>query len=248
VVAVAVELDGEATVGPAAVDAAAVGSLIGLRQGEPGLAESVQERALELAERHVHVAVKDRPQLAGALGVRPLRQDGFDLARRRVVEDPGLVAGSCEGIEGEDGCEVDEGAGDGGDRDAAVDGGLDAPPAVGGHPFDPPLRGRGDLGPRRRALEESPQVPRRRHAQHRVVAAGPDRREVPRFDARRPVADAIDAAVLPQQGTEGEPVIDLIPRDARREQLAAGHHAMRRPRELSEYRLYGADFSGHWPY
>jgi hypothetical protein len=62
------------------------------------------------------------------------------------------------------------------------------------------------------------------------------------------VPDAVDAAVFPQQRTEREPVIDLVPRDARGEQLRACDDTVRTRRQLGERGLYRADFSGHWPY
>jgi hypothetical protein len=54
--------------------------------------------------------------------------------------------------------------------------------------------------------------------------------------------------VFPQQRTEGEPVIDLVPRDPCGEQLRARDDTMRPPRHFGQRRFYRADFSGHWPY
>jgi hypothetical protein len=158
------------------------------------------------------------------------------------------VAGSGQGIEGEHWCEVDERAGDRGDRDAAVGGALGVARSLRDHAMDPPLAHRRHFGRRRGALDQAPQMRGRATAQHRAFAAGPDSREVAGFDARRAVPDAIDATVFPQQRTEGEPVIDLVPRDPRREQLHARHDPVRARRQLRERRFYRADFSGHWPY
>jgi len=104
VVAVAVELDGQVVVGPAAVDVAAAGGAVGDREREAGLLQHLQEAALEDAEGDVDVAVDHRSEL---LRTRSPLDDQLDLLRRGAVADPGLVEGSSEGIEGEHGRQGD---------------------------------------------------------------------------------------------------------------------------------------------
>src|SRR4051794_1132951 len=136
--AVAVELDGQAVLGPSAVDAPTARNAIHDRQGQPVSAQQLEEAALQLAERDARLAAHDRAELPGARGVRP--QHGVDLPRRGAVADPGLVAGAGEVVEVERGGEVDERLRDGGDRDAA-ELGAGRPAAVGGDAPHPPLAG-----------------------------------------------------------------------------------------------------------
>ena len=98
---VAVELDGESLLGPAAVHAATAGRAVGFREREPFLAQQPKESLLELAEGDADVSAEDVAQLAGARGVGPSGEHGFDLRGRGAEADPGLVAGPREGIEGE---------------------------------------------------------------------------------------------------------------------------------------------------
>lgn len=98
VVAVAVELDGEAMGGPAAVDASAVGATIGFRQREAGLTQDGEESALEGRQGDVRVAVEDAAKVLRARCVGTVFEDGVDLGGRRPVADSGLVAGSSGGL------------------------------------------------------------------------------------------------------------------------------------------------------
>ncbi|HEX3317076.1 MAG TPA: hypothetical protein VHR88_03595 [Solirubrobacteraceae bacterium] len=74
-------------------------------------------------------------------------------------------------------------------------------------------------------------------AEHRAVAGGSDRGKVPRVDARRLVADPIDAAVLLKQRTEGEPVLDLGLRDARAKELRSRDDAVRPARDAGDFAI-----------
>jgi hypothetical protein len=162
--------------------------------------------------------------------------------------NPGLMAGTGEGIEGEVACEVDQGAGDGGDGDAPMGGGLDVPRSPRSHAGHVSLRRRGHLGHRRSPLEGSPEVTCGPPAQHRTVTAGPDCGEEGGLHAARPVPHPVDPRMHPLQRTGPHAVRDLIARDARREQLRASQHPMRPPRPLGEPRLYGGRLCGHWPH
>ena len=123
-VAVAVQLDGEAVLGPAAVDAFGAGGAVGDGEGEVVFFEEREEALLELAEGDGDVAAQDGAQVLGALGCGVSGEDGVDVSWCGVVFDAGLVSGSGEGIEGEACGDVDEDPRDGGDRDAAVGGGV----------------------------------------------------------------------------------------------------------------------------
>jgi hypothetical protein len=123
---VAVELDGQAVLRPAAVHVAAAGGAVGRREGQPGLAEQRQEPALELAQRDASLATEDLVQVSGTGRVRPVRQGGVDRPCLDAVADLGPVADLPEVVEVEAADDVDEGPRDGGDRDAPVLG--DVPP------------------------------------------------------------------------------------------------------------------------
>jgi hypothetical protein len=66
VVAVAVELDGEAMGGPAAVDAAAVGRAIRFGEAQAHLAQEGEEAALEGREGDADIAMEDAAEVLRA--------------------------------------------------------------------------------------------------------------------------------------------------------------------------------------
>lgn len=107
-VAVAVELDGEALVWPAAVDVAAARELVRLGKREPGPANGGDEGGLQTAEADGFVALDDAPQLAGAGPVVAASEDSLHGSGIDPVPDGGLMkrAGEIGWIEG--GREVDE--------------------------------------------------------------------------------------------------------------------------------------------
>ena len=94
VVAVAVELDGQAVGRPAAVDAVAAGGLVGLGERQAVGAQQGEEASFERAEGDVDVAPDDPAQGARSAGPRPSGQRGLDLGRGGVVADAGLVEGA----------------------------------------------------------------------------------------------------------------------------------------------------------
>jgi len=145
------------------------------------------------------------------------------------VADLGLVTCACEVVDREDRCQIDEGARDGGDWDAAPGRyvlGVDVTGAVCLEALDAPLRGSGDFRRRRRALENDEHVGSGQASKNRPFPTGPDRREVPGLDARRAVPDPIDAWILAKQGTRAKPLPDLGLGNARAQEPCAGHHAM----------------------
>ena len=74
---------------------------------------------------------------------------------------------------------------------------------------------------------------RRAAAQERTSPTCPDRREVPRLDARSPVTDAVDAAVLLEELSGPQPAFDLRFGETRGEQLRTVHDTVRAARESS---------------
>jgi len=137
------------------------------------------------------------------------------------------MAGSCQGIEGEVACEVDKGAGDGGDRDAAVRVWFGLVSCAFGDDAGQAAVGlRGDFGRGRRAFDEAVEVGGGAGSEESVVAASEDGGEVAGLGARGPVADAVDARVLAEQDAEAHTVRDLVDAEARAEQLPASDDAM----------------------
>ena len=119
------------------------------------LLDQREEPPLECAEGDGRVALQDPPKLGRAGAIAAALEDRGDLCGRRLEADPGLVAGTGEGIEGEVRGEVDKRARHGGDRDAAVDSAVRAvdEPAPHADALDASLAGRCDLRRRGRALE-----------------------------------------------------------------------------------------------
>jgi hypothetical protein len=89
-----------------------------------------------------------------------------------------------------------------------------------------PLGAGGDLGRGRRVLHDAEQVRGGAAAQQRAPATRQDRCQVARLDARRSMADAIDAAVLAEQGAAADALFELVDREAHAQELRTGHHSM----------------------
>ena len=68
---------------------------------------------------------------------------------------------------------------------------------------------------------------RRPPAQHGARPARTNGRQVTGFDAVRFVPHEVNAAVRPDEGTEDEPMVDLILADARGHELRARHDPVR---------------------
>jgi gluconolactonase len=108
VVGVAVELDGQVMVGPAAVDVPSACGAVRLWQRSSDLAQALEEALLELAERDAYLSAQDRAQLAGARAAPSALEYRLHLGRCRAVAHAGLVAGSGQRVPREYGGQVDE--------------------------------------------------------------------------------------------------------------------------------------------
>jgi hypothetical protein len=99
--AVAVELDREPVLGPATVDPAATRRAVGNGKPEAIRVEELQEPALQGTEGDVDVSLDDPPEPAGAGDVGSLLELRGDLGRGGPMEHARLVAGTGEGLHGE---------------------------------------------------------------------------------------------------------------------------------------------------
>jgi len=139
------------------------------------------------------------------------------------------VAGTTQGSFREDTGEVDEGAGNGRDRNAVAFGRVpwvDGPGTAGPDSFNAPFGGRQHLGRRRRALEQPPQVTGGTDAQQRAVPARKYRCEVAGFDARRLMSDPVDTSMNGDEGAPLEPPPDLLRRYPLPQQCFPSHDPM----------------------
>ncbi|HEY6653505.1 MAG TPA: hypothetical protein VI028_05225, partial [Solirubrobacterales bacterium] len=144
-------------------------------------------------------------------------KDLLDLPGGRVVSDVCLVDRAGEFVLLEDGSKVDEGALDGGDRDAAPLGGIgeirSARPVC-DHAFDPALGWGKNFGQWRGALQEAKEVRRRSSGQERPFTAGLDRGDVAGFEAWGLVAHPENTAMNADQRADRDTVLEFIPRYA----------------------------------
>src|SRR5439155_9114365 len=106
VVGVAVELDGQAELGPAAVDVAASRRPVRARERQAFGFEELEEAGFEVAEGHAGVTEEDGSQPCRAGGARATLEDGRHVARRGAVLDARFVAGASEVLGREDRGEV----------------------------------------------------------------------------------------------------------------------------------------------
>ena len=97
VVAVAIELDREPVLGPAAIHPVAAGHLVRHRQRKIVATEQVKEGTLEAALREADVAVQDAAQTSGARGIATPREGCLYMPGGRAVPDSGLMTGSGQG-------------------------------------------------------------------------------------------------------------------------------------------------------
>ena len=82
VIPVAVELDRELVIRPAAVDAALPGHPVRYRKEQSGFLETTYESRLEPAECDSHFTVKHSPKLASAWHLKQLRMSSAELCMR----------------------------------------------------------------------------------------------------------------------------------------------------------------------
>ena len=190
-----------------------------------------EEARFECAERDTSLAAQDPPQVRRARTGRPSRQHGLDGGRRRAVTNAGFVACTRQVVERQRGCEVHEGARDGGDRDPSPHGrvrSIDAARAADRDARDAPLRGRRDLGVRRGSLDDALEMGGSASAQERPLAAGEYGRQVVGLEAGGPVTHAIDAAMNLEQPSGTKPLPDFSGRDTGAKQLRVRHDSVRR--------------------
>ena len=212
-----------------------------MRQRQPGCRELLEEAALELAERDVHIAAQDPAQASPRRGrsvSRPSTASTVDGCG--AVTNAGLVASAGQVVGLQHRSEVHDCARDGGDGDRSPDhrvARIEATRAARADAVDTALGGSSHLGGRRRALEQPEQVGGRPTAQQRAVAAGPDRREVLRLEARSTVSDAIDARVLAMERADAQALGELCGTDASTQQLPARHDTMCRARHARQFSL-----------
>jgi hypothetical protein len=98
VVAVAVQLDGQPLLRPAAVDVSATRRTVGDRERHALATEQSKEPPLEPAQRDVHVAAENTAQLRRAAANA---QDRLHLTRRSSVSDSRFVTRTREFVNGE---------------------------------------------------------------------------------------------------------------------------------------------------
>ncbi|HEY6771638.1 MAG TPA: hypothetical protein VI035_04200 [Solirubrobacterales bacterium] len=142
VVAVAVELDRQPMLRPAAVNAPSIDASVRLGLGKRCRSEPLKESALESAESNWSFSPHHPPELARAGPVVAPAQYLLHPVWRRVVTDVCLMDGAGQIVLIEDRGEVDERPLDGGDWDASPHGCVShgaAPHAVSDHAEDPTI-------------------------------------------------------------------------------------------------------------
>jgi hypothetical protein len=175
------------------------------------------------------LAVEDLAELGGAWDVGPSLQDRGDARRGHPVPHLCFVAGPSQAVERKATGEVDEGARDGRDRDAAIAGevgGVEVPRPVRDDTSDAALPDRGDLRCGRTGLDESEQMRGSEPAKRSPVTAGQHGGDVAGLNTRCPVAEAIDAPVLAMEQPHARAPLHPGARQPRLKQLADGNHAV----------------------
>jgi hypothetical protein len=127
-----------------------------------------------------------------------------------------LVAGPRELLDFQHRGKVNQGPRDRGDRDPAPGhrvARIDATRSPRNHAVDPPLGRRNHFRRRRPAFEQMKEMTRSPPAEEAPIAARANRRQVARFEAGRAMTDAVDTAVLAEQGAGAQPVLDLLARN-----------------------------------
>src|SRR4051812_49794481 len=99
VVAVAVELHGQAALWPSAVDIATTGRPVRAGERQPVRPEDPQELPLELAQRYGGLPVEDLAQLGHPRDAGPAGDARIDCARAHQVANLCLMAGPGQLVE-----------------------------------------------------------------------------------------------------------------------------------------------------
>ena len=169
-----------------------------------------------------------------------------DVGDRAVVvelEALGLRERALEAVGADRGREVEEGAGDGGGRDALVGGGVTGIEGAG--LMHRHARNRvaavayGHLRAGARRREQAPPRCGAAMAEHGPAAAGQDGREGPALATQPTVADRVDAAIEPMQAPRLHATSEGRRRQSERMELLHRHHAPLSDGQLGHRRLTG---------
>jgi hypothetical protein len=203
----AVEFDDESLGRPDAVAGEALYRMVAARAGDAVGVEEGEEVAFQLLAADVEVLLSEQAsEGSGPSSVGVPRDEGIEGGQVGELAVLRLVEGVLEVLGGEDGGEVEEGAGDRGGRDAVADGGLVGLKGrvVRGDARAPALPRRRQFGPG--PLAQSPQRSRRAVAQHRAGAGGEDGGHPPAALGQRAMTDRVHPALyLVQQAALEEP-------------------------------------------
>jgi hypothetical protein len=121
---VAIELGDQVVLGPEAIDQAPVDKDVGLRVGEPMVAQKLQEMALELGlgpGRLVSELVSDRTEGGSALAAAAAGQESIEGAEIEKVSPLNLFHECAQALGMEGLRPIEQRAGQGGDRDPIDD-------------------------------------------------------------------------------------------------------------------------------
>jgi len=258
VVAVTVELNDQPVIRPAAVHAAATDQPIRLWLRKAGVAKDPEESLLQLAQADGALSEHDSAQLSGTGRARVPVEYRQDMAGRRAVPNSRFVAGPRQLVLVENGCEVDERLGDGGDWDALPLRAARLPPAGSPRPdsLHAPLGGSRDLRRRRGSLEEAKKMSGGASAEKGTPAASQNGGHVVGLCIRREVPGAVDTRKQAMKGANSEAPPDLVVADPGTEELLAAHNAVGVPCEASDrslsrgfdaFRSRCPGSQGHWP-
>ena len=244
----AVELDGEAVAGPAAVHALGARTLVRLWKRKASGAQVGQEGALEVAQSDGLVPAKDPPQVCGSPTARSACQNRLDLPGCGPMQHARLVTGPREGPLAEQRRQVHQRARHAGHRDTQAEAGICAGEAVAAprrHARHPSLRRGNDRRHGRGSFHQPPQVRGRGVAEQRVRTAGQHGREEPCLPVRRRVAHSENAAVYDDQCSLRRAPVDRRGRDARSAQLPACDQPVLPGRYPGDCLLRRPDFASH---
>ena len=202
----------------------------------------------ELAEGDRLVAPQDLAQLRRAAAGGAAREHRLDLRRGRAMEHPGLVAGSCQGLEGERGRQVGKCPRDRGHRNAGPGGRVDRIEPAAAPDIEaryPAFGGYQHLRRRRPSLYQPPQVSRSTAAEERPRPARLHRRHVAGLAVGSTVPDSIDTPVLGNQQALAHPSFDHPRAQPRGQELPSRDDAVLRARDPGECPLRCPVFTTH---
>jgi hypothetical protein len=208
------------------------------RLWQTGTAAQGAEAPLELAAGESRVVGRGRAQRLGSAAAVVALQHVSDgtLVVELVAE--GLAEGVVEVAPRSGGREVEEGPGEGGDRDASERGGISGIEGACAVQADPRgacfRRGRGHVRLRRVVGEQAPVDRRARVAQDGASAASQHRGEVSSLAGQCRAADRVDAAVDPPQAAGLRAQLHRARPKPERLQLRQRHDAPLAMSELGE--------------